>query len=355
MIALPNDVLGGAELYLKNIALHYLSERYQVHVLFLKEKITGSWETIDSSNLFLYYTNAISEKAGLFPFIYNVIKKVHNRKFEYVYTSHVHVTGFVGILIKMKLITTNNFVARESTTIFNRFSGLKLLMFRLHYKLGYSQVDVLICQTDWMKAQLVKNEPQLENKVKVIPNPIRLGEQQDNIDIPYKPYLVSAGRLITEKGFDILIISFSLILKTIPNLNLVILGDGPDGEKLRKIALQHNISDKVKLIGFQSNVLPYFANAEACVVSSRIEGFPNVLLQMMSQNNKVISTKCAGDVDQIKGLYISEVNNIESLKDSILAALKDTSNNRNFFDEYLRERSVEKFISKLYVALSELS
>ena len=51
---------------------------------------------------------------------------------------------------------------------------------------------------------------------------------------------------------------------------------------------------------------------ESCIVSSIIEGFPNVILEMMSQNTNVISTKCAGGIDKLKGVITVEVCGADS-------------------------------------------
>ena len=55
------------------------------------------------------------------------------------------VTGLIGILIRLRLIETNNFIARESTQIFKRFKGLSLLKYKLMYLLSYTVTNVLIC------------------------------------------------------------------------------------------------------------------------------------------------------------------------------------------------------------------
>jgi glycosyltransferase involved in cell wall biosynthesis len=85
-----------------------------------------------------------------------------------------------------------------------------------------------------------------------------------------------------------------------------------------------------------------------CVVSSRIEGFPNVLLQEMSQNEKVVSTLCAGDIDRIPGLFTCKPNDEDDLLRAMQECLEaDTSGNRALFDEELQGRSIDKFIEQV--------
>ena len=167
-------------------------------------------------------------------------------------------------------------------------------------------------------------------------------------------FIVSAGRLIPEKGFDILIKSFSEINKIYEDLHLIILGDGPCEKELRALTIDLNVESKVFFTGFVNNVYKYFKSAKACIVSSRIEGFPNVLLQMMSVNTNVISTSCAGDIDKIKGLYISKVNDVDDLKHNILNCLNsNNSKNKRIFSQELEKRSIENFVGLINSYLVE--
>ena len=89
-------------------------------------------------------------------------------------------------------------------------------------------------------------------------------------------------------------------------------------------------------------MLDYFKFAKVCVMSSRIEGFPNVLLEMMSQNTNIISTICAGDIDKLEGVSLVEVNDVSGLVESLKFILEsDTSHNRVLFDKELKSRNIE--------------
>lgn len=352
LISVPNDSLGGSEQYLKMIAAYYLAEGYEVFVLFLKRRLTGAWEDLPRKNLYLLYSSADTEKKGLY-FGVSTLFKLRKYHFDYIYTSHVHLTSLTGVFIQLGIIRKHHFVARESTSIFIRFKGTKLFIFRSMYKIGYNQVNVLICQTEYMKVQLIKALPYLAQKVIVIPNPINLNLSKDKAKhsltkqeaIDLGNYIVSAGRLIPEKGFDILIQSFKEIKKEYKNLKLVILGEGVERIQLMELSTGLNLDNDIIFRGFVDNVYPYFKNAQLCVVSSRIEGFPNVLLQMMSQNTKVVSTICAGDIDKLQGIFTCEANNAEELAKTILLCLNtDTSDRRLVFDTELEKRSINKFV-----------
>lgn len=357
LIALPNDNLGGAEQYLKMVAEFFFQEGYQVDVYFLKKRVSGAWNELETTDFILHFTSHTREKYGVCDLFRNLWsnKDIH---YQYVFTSHIHLNSFVALLRKMKIVNAEYHIARESTSTFKRYKGLKLFIFKLQYILNYNKIDLLICQTDFMYDQLKKAVPRLVNsiKVKTIPNPINLKNPkmvgEDHI-LPFSNFIVSAGRLIPEKGFDILIEAYFQLQKEFSTIKLVILGEGHLRDALENRINELSLNDQIYLPGFIDNVYPYFNQAKLCVVSSRIEGFPNVLLQMMSQNDKVVSTLCAGGIEDIKGIETAETSNIESLYRAMKRSLnEDTRVNRNLFDSELGKRSIGSFINTIKTELA---
>lgn len=352
LITSPNNNLGGAEQYLKMITAYY-SKQHKINVCFFFRKVADNpWEDIKNENItFKFYSNK-REVFGMLNFFWKHLFGKKNN-YDYVFTSNVYTTGLLGFMMKLGLLKTKKFIARESTSIFLRYKGLKAFKYIFFYKLGYQKVDLLICQTNLMRKQLVEQLPFLTNRTKTIGNPIDLGpievlsKEKLNVKLP-KEYIVTAGRLKHEKGYDILINAFKNIKKSHPKLKLIILGQGNLKDSLTELSVELGLSNDVIFQGFVSNVYPFFKNAKACVVSSRVEGFPNVLLQMMSQNEKVISTLCAGGIEDIPGIFTCEVNNPLELENSIDSCINnDTSKNKTTFDSFLRNKNMGSFISQI--------
>jgi glycosyltransferase involved in cell wall biosynthesis len=350
LIVLPNDSLGGAEQYLKMIATYYKAE--EVSIYFFKNDNKKQWDDLKNSSSQKFISSK-HEFFGLLGFVLLMIQS--KTSYEYVFSSHIFTNSIVGLLRRFRIIKTKYFVARESTSIFLRFKGIKLLIYKFWYKIGYYKIDLLICQTELMKNQLVKHFSSLSKRTQivVIPNPINLELIKDKasetlntkLDVDY---IVSAGRLIHIKGYDILIKAFSEIKKQHHNLKLIILGSGSQKEQLKELITTLNLTNDVILPGHVSNVYKYFKNAKLCVVSSRLEGFPNVLLQMMSQNNNVVSTLCAGGIENIKGVFTCKTDNTETLKNTINLCLKGTTkDNRQLFDTFLKSRNIDSFINTI--------
>lgn len=356
VFVIEDTYIGGAESVLHLLTDSYLKKGNQVYVLFFRPKKYGHWEKSGNPNIHLYYGG------GLSTFISN-IKKIRSIHFDYSYSSLVDLTGMLGILRRLRILHFSKMIGRESTSIFERYKGIGLARKKLMYLFGYPAVDSLVCQTEYMKRQLIANLPWIEKKcnVIVVPNPVdeQMMELKGN-DVTElstiqkcQPYIVTAGRFIPEKGYDILIDAFNRIRKSYPELKLVILGDGELRPYLVDKVSKYALNDKVYMPGFKQNVFPWFRHAKLCVISSRVEGFPNVLLQMMSQNSKVVSTLCAGDIENIEGIYTCQPNNVDELVAAMKKSLVDDEEMKNIdlFNIELSKRSIESFINTIEESL----
>lgn len=147
-------------------------------------------------------------------------------------------------------------------------------------------------------------------------------ELEPEIKLPkgYK-YIVGMGRIIKQKGFDLLIKSFSLIEKNNPDLRLVIIGDGSQLNNLKDYSYSVGISDKIIFHGNMTNPFPVLKQCQIFVLSSRWEAFGNVIIEAMSLGLPVICFDIPGGPREIinhkvNGLLVKS-GNIEALAKGI--------------------------------------
>jgi glycosyltransferase involved in cell wall biosynthesis len=270
-------------------------------------------------------------------------------------SSQTLINGLIGLLKRIGFYKKTKVIVRESNSIFHLLKGIKLKMYALAYNVGYSSVNLVICQTDYMKHELLKSVPWMKENINmiVLNNPINSDLIQRKSQLKLKEigkmdFIVAAGRLVPAKGFDVLLNSFQSIHIDFPNLKLLILGEGKDKDKLNALIDSNGLNNFVQLVGFVENVYPYFKKAKLCVMSSRIEGFPNVLLQMMSQNTKVVSTLSAGGIEKLDGVFTCNTNDSEALAFAVKECLNsNTEGNRNTFDLELGKRSLKNFVNEI--------
>jgi glycosyltransferase involved in cell wall biosynthesis len=105
------------------------------------------------------------------------------------------------------------------------------------------------------------------------------------------PIFITAGRLAAQKDHATLLRAFALYRQTQPG-RLIILGHGPLRQELAALAARLGVAADVDFAGFQHNPLPYYRHCAAFVLSSRYEGFGNVLVEAMGCGLPVIATDC---------------------------------------------------------------
>ena len=143
-----------------------------------------------------------------------------------------------------------------------------------------------------------------------------------------KKIILAAGRLTYQKGFDLLLESWSKIPITIRDKwTLKIAGEGEDRVKLEKLIKQHDLADSVVLLGHCKNISKEYEAASIFALSSRFEGFGLVLLEALSYQLPIVSFKCpAGPseiiFDGINGFLI-ENGNIQGFSEKLISLMQD--------------------------------
>lgn len=121
----------------------------------------------------------------------------------------------------------------------------------------------------------------MANNVKVIPPGIEF-ERIQSIDKSEESDVIFAGRLIKEKNVDFLIKSIKLVKEEIPDVRCLIIGDGPERNKLEKSAFEFDLRENVKFLGFlekHDEVISYMKASKVFVSPSTREGFGIVALE----------------------------------------------------------------------------
>lgn len=181
--------------------------------------------------------------------------------------------------------------------------------------------------------QKVKNDYRFKN-VKAILNPLDIEQinksSKETISIQDN-FIIAAGRMDKDehlKQFDRLIKTYSESRLPEWNIQLVLLGDGSDRNRLEALAKEYNVSENIFFEGFQKNPYAYFSKAKFLVLSSKNEGFPTVLNEALACGTPVVSFDCESGPNEIidnelNGLLV-ENQNFEALKVEMERMFLDT-------------------------------
>ena len=174
------------------------------------------------------------------------------------------------------------------------------------YRTFYKRADRVVCLSDSMVSDLAESFRIPREKLVRIYNPVDTEKVRERAEIgsnPFSgtgPYLVAAGRVCRQKGFDLLIEAMPAVLRRFPDAQLFILGEGPLEEELKEQAQNLGLQDKIIFLGFQANPWLYLKHADAFILPSRYEGLPNVLLEALALGTPVVVSDCPGGIREIK-------------------------------------------------------
>jgi colanic acid/amylovoran biosynthesis glycosyltransferase len=139
-----------------------------------------------------------------------------------------------------------------------------------------------------------------------------------------RPHLVAIGRLAEQKGFSLLIDAVSNAVRSVPDLRLTLVGDGPMRPEIESLIASNGLSDTIVLAGWQdeAGVKRALEAAQALILPSFAEGLPMVVMEAMAAGRPVIATAIAGVPELVvpqKTGWIVPAGDARALADAIVA------------------------------------
>ena len=203
------------------------------------------------------------------------------------------------------------------------------------------QADLIVVPSKYLK-KIVTGWGINRKKIRVIYNAfdskykIKAGQEREN-------FLISVGRLVPWKGFDVLI----EILKELPReIALKVVGTGPEEKKLKKLVSKLGLEKRVEFLGKleHKKLLQLMNESGIFVLNTGYEGFPHIVLEAMAMSLPVITTNVCGNLEIVKhdynGLLIG-YNNKKQLKGAILKLWKNKELQKKFVGN--GKKTLEKF------------
>ena len=352
LIVTPNNLYGGSDAILEEVALELAAQGFQIDVVCLMDLRGIGWKKLPPQ-IKLHYLKAPNYSLGILKLFFFLRKMAKRKKYDYSFSTNIHINAALGLARKMGVFNVEQLIVRESTPVFNRFRGLVLWFYRLRYWVGYNAVNKVVCQTNDMEEQLVKHVPFLSHKTVVINNPLNTEKifhqaTQAPSLVFTRPYIIAAGRLMKLKRFHLLIEAYAQLQGDKPDL--VILGDGDERSNLEELIRVRNLEERVFLPGYRANPFPYFQKAAVAIVCSEVEGFPNTILQMLLLNDKCICTACCDGLTAIPALEVIPVNDTSAIRSALQKFIS-----RNPFSQeeleakrsYLKELGIHNYVIDL--------
>ncbi len=302
---------GGGGVASEVLAKEWVRQGHQVDVVTTHFKGLELQEERDGVNIYRVkvigrknLATATLQSLLTFPrFARKLIRKLYKKhKYDVINTHFAIPSGILGIWTSKKY-KTKNVLSLHGGDIYDptkKLSPHKIWFLRKAVKKVLNKSDVLVAQSNNTKDN-TNRIYQCSDEIKIIPLAFipprvkkltreQLKLKKDNF------YLISVGRLVKRKGYEYLVKA----MKGLPqNIHLILIGDGPEEENLKKLAGQYKVSDKIHFKGRLEDDLkfPYLENSDLYVLSSIHEGYGIVLQEAMEMKLPIVSTNYGGQTD----------------------------------------------------------
>ncbi|MEA1962814.1 MAG: glycosyltransferase family 4 protein [Patescibacteria group bacterium] len=229
-----------------------------------------------------------------------------------------------------------------------------IALIRFFQKQTAKKAAKIIVPSNYLKSIVLKWGI-IEEKINVVYNSVRKAEVIEEKEVLREELgisgdiIISVGRLVPWKGFDILIDIMPELLKINKNFKLYIIGDGPEFGNYELRIKNQELSNSIKLLGSleQKKLWQYMKSCNLFVLNTGYEGLPHIIIEAMYLGLPVITTGVGGNIEVIRpgenGLLV-EYNNKTQIKNAILEIWK----NKEARQEMIRSgtNDLEKFSVK---------
>ncbi len=192
-------------------------------------------------------------------------------------------------------------------------------------KLSWKKAKIVDANSQYLKKLALKVLPGL--KIKVIPNGVDVKKFYPAKKMPDKPIILCNARLGKRKGVEYLIQAMPKVLSKIPKAKLVLVGEGEEKAKLKRLAKELNIAEKISFLGgIEHKKLPViYRKSSLFVLPSLSESLSNSLLEALASGLPVVVSKVGGNPELVgkkNGVLVPSANS-KALVIAIVRLLKD--------------------------------
>ncbi len=289
---------GGAERVISRLSVIFSDAGHEVFlILFADNKLD-----YDYTGEIISLNSNIGK--GLVGKILSNIKRIKDlRKIKMIYRfdaaiSFLDTPNITNIMTKYKekvIVSVRNFKSIED-------KGVYRIINKEMIKILYPKANKVVVVSNALLEDMRNNYKLPKYKLKTIYNPYDIKQICDmgNEVLPYNyqefydihRVIISMGRLTHQKGYWNLIKAFAYLKKKLHNAGLVIIGDGDQEIKLKKLVNSLSLDNDILFVGYQKNPFMFINKSEVYALTSLFEGFPNALVESMACGVPIVSVDC---------------------------------------------------------------
>lgn len=290
---------GGCEREISNLAHHFKEKFHLLIVLFYNEvSYTLPAETkfkfLDKGKRANDYIKLLQ-----IPILaYRYAKYCKSEKID-VSISYVYRANYVNLLSKILFGNRSKIIVNEQNHTLTQYPDYSLnsRINRFLIRVLYRYADVIRPNSKLIAYDLIKQFEIPKHLITPIYNPLAVEfiNSQLKKDIPFSYdgfNFITVARLHHQKNPDLLIRAFHHAFQDIPDVNLLILGEGPLKGEIVTLIKSLSLESRIHLLGFVNNPFAFMERCDSFILSSNYEGFPNSLLEALACGLPSVSTDC---------------------------------------------------------------
>jgi len=281
----------------------------------------------------------------IFKYIFKIVLKNHGRPD----IMHAHFAEYAGIYaLKSKIKYNIPYFITEHSSSFNKFTLEKKQKFFFNDVYRESSMNIAVSPS--LKKNLENNFPYAFNFIPNIIDEIFFRIKKRSL-AGDKFVITSVGSLYCIKGMDILIKAFTIAFKSVENVFLNIIGDGPQKKLLTNLTRDLGVNDKIKFYGIlnREKIAEIFTDSDCFALSSRKETFGVAYAEAMAAGLPVVATKCGGPefmINHENGI-LAENENEYSFSEALIKMKRDISNySSKIISDYARKNFSGKTVAE---------
>lgn len=342
---MPHLSVGGAESVVKNFIQNLNREKFDITLILISE--LSDDQAIDFQNVNILECKQDKLRNAI-PGLVQFLRKSNP---DIIFSSLAYL-NLLLIFLSLTRAIKGRVVVREANMPNKNIKNSQYpVLFKCLYKMLYRHAQLVIASSQTMQDEFIKFFDHPTAKITVINNPVdELAIRDQSLSLEMidtkTRYIVAAGRLTHQKGYDILLEWFAST--KLKSYQLIVLGDGPLKHDLINQVNSLKIQHLVKFQGYQKNPWSWYASADIFMLASRWEGMPNAVLESLACGTPVIISKEAGGIADLSRLcepgavsIFNDPSEIDSIIDSLELNKTQSPKNSLLPREYSIASSIE--------------
>ncbi|MFB2649030.1 glycosyltransferase family 4 protein [Shewanella mangrovisoli] len=314
IIVVPSSHYGGGESYISNLCYYFAKKNVKIYLFSACRKLNADLEHIISE--LIYIKPCTSLGFNTYSCILKINRFLKESRVDCVFLNGLPEMGVYSRFIKSdgdiySIGHSNEFWMLDKPKFFSK-RYLKRLITS-----GYGKFLTGVIAINKLAFYNISQNPDLSNKVKLIYNgvsPIRIEKSSVGVE---QNFIVFGriSRMVAGKGNELLLLALANLKNIYPEIRLVLAGDGPELEGLKKLSHSLGLDKHVSFCGFVSPEV-FFSKIDCMISPSLMEATPMVILESFSCYIPVLSSNVGGVPDLIEHLktgYLFKAGSVEEI------------------------------------------